>query len=563
MERQQTIFAEFTGTGLPAGRRPLLLAVLLVVGLVFGAPLFAATVNALGIPLPLPILFGILLVGGVYGVVALVLRRVVLGLSVAVIVTATFAANVPLGTVNIYPGTLGPQLWLLQLPLLALVGVFAIRGTYTRESVTVVELLFGAYVLWSVLSALFGIAPRQDTALYYALYMLNPLLAFGVSYRSIRERVLTFQQMLSVFVITVVGHAAFGIVQFINQAPFGLTFLGETGRGWTTNVINLGPLGEFKIGVLVSGFTGGAGPLSVLLVLAVPLILAFAVRTRSIRRIGTFSLAAVLVFVLRITAKDSARGALILAIVIFVALLAWSQRHVLTNWETIQKRAVEYGLYCLSVVTLFFVTLYPSSRSGTSSKKPVDTSNGSGAPPSDATKVPKGGGQTGAGGLPIEIGQLSIPFLNLSSLGIRMQQYLAGFAIVLDYPLFGVGGANYPYVAPAYGLPAKLHGHLFPLHNMYIAVLAETGIPGFLLYVSALGMVLWSGWCLYRDGQNRTLAAGALSAVVGYLAVSFWIVNTRLVMVVPFWILAGALVAEHRHINGASSDGKNRFSSAQ
>jgi hypothetical protein len=77
-----------------------------------------------------------------------------------------------------------------------------------------------------------------------------------------------------------------------------------------------------------------------------------------------------------------------------------------------------------------------------------------------------------------------------------------------------------------------------------VAVLAETGVPGFVLYVAATTLVLWTGWRLYvRRPGDRAFLAGVLAALVGYVAVAFWVVNVRFVMVVPFWLLGGALIA--------------------
>lgn len=542
------------------------LTLLLVGGLAFGAPAFASMVSILDIPLPLPILFGVGIVGVVYGLSIFLSDHITLGLFIAVIVTSTFNANIPLLSGRGYIGSLGPQIWLMELPLIAFIGILAIRGAYTRKSLSKVELFFGAYIVWSVLSALFGVVRQQDTALFYSLYLLNPLLAFGVSYRAIKEGVLTYRRALAVFVITIGGHAAFGALQFINQAPFGFSFLGETGRSWTPTTIDLAFFGQFSVGNIISGLAGGSGPLSVLLVITIPLVLAFAVRFHGARRIATLLAAVFLTAVLRTTEKDAARGALFLAVVVFVGLGIWSRRNtVRTSVERLRQEVLQYGF---SLLILFATVFYPSSAGGTASQKPAQRKSTNATSGGTTT-----GSETGAGGqttstasststqppttsgehpVSFNVTDLSIPLFSLSSLGIRIQQIFAGIAMGFNYPVFGVGGANYPYFASAYGLPKTLGGHLFPLHNIYAGVLAETGVPGLLFYLLSLTAILWGGWRLYKQSANGVFVAGILASVVGYLAISFWIPNTRFTMYVPFWIVAGVLIGRYHQLDAVA-----------
>jgi O-antigen ligase len=151
--------------------------------------------------------------------------------------------------------------------------------------------------------------------------------------------------------------------------------------------------------------------------------------------------------------------------------------------------------------------------------------------------------KSSAGG--IDVSQISLPGFDLSSLGIRIQQYVGGVIMALDHPLFGIGGSNYPYVAPAYGLPGKVVSGLpFPLHNTYIAILAETGVPGFLCYILTFGLVLLTGWRLFVERTaQRVFLSGIVAAIIGYAAVSFWYPNNKFVFVLPFWLLMGAMVA--------------------
>lgn len=524
-------------------RLSVLLAIALTSGLVVIAPLVAWFIQLLGVPVPRPLLVSVVIVGGLYTALILLLGRVILGVCVSFIVTSTFVANIPLtAAASAYPGNLGPQLYLFQLPMLVLVVVYALAGEYSLDSFTSVEYAFGAFVLWSVCSALFGVTPSVSTALYFSLYMFVVWLGLGVMLRSVRRGTIGVRGVLSVFLITVYGHVAFSVAQFINQRPFGYTVLGETNRMFTRNIIDLGVLGEYSVGVFLSGFTGGNSPLSILIILAVPIALATYQKMNFVRRFFGFCSVLVMVGILRLTAKDAARGALLLALLFFVLLWLWEIRAEISGAKWVQKLVRRGQLYGVLLVTSIGALLYPTTRTGNTVTLPNSDSEG-------------GGSNAGAAGnesVP-DVNEtqvqpnpptVSIPYFNLGSLGIRLQQYVGAILIFLDHPIFGVGGANYPFIAAKYGLPEKLAGNWFPLHNMYLAPLAETGLPGFVFFMLALALVFRDGVYLFlKQHSNEFLAAGLLVAMFGYAAGMFWEVTIRYSMVFPFWILMGAVVA--------------------
>jgi len=111
-------------------RDPAILSALLVGGLMFVAPVLGWSLRQIGIPRPFPMLGATAAVGGVYALYVLVNRRLYLGLSVAVLVTSTFSANIPLipNAISASLGNLGRHVWLFQLQLIALVAAQALRG---------------------------------------------------------------------------------------------------------------------------------------------------------------------------------------------------------------------------------------------------------------------------------------------------------------------------------------------------------------------------------------------------------------------------------------------------
>ena len=525
-------------SAIPDRRAHLVFSAILVLGLIFLVPFFATIVDRFDLPIPLPLLMGVAAVGGIYALIAVRCQQGDLGLCVALIVTSTFAANVPLTeSAGSYPSTLGPSIWLFQFPLVGLFALFLFRREYSLSPPTHVELTFAVFVAWTAISAVAAEPIRQDTALYASLFMLVLLLTFSVSFRGVRAGIVSLREMISVFVVTMAGQTAFSLIQLINQRPFGFTFLGETDRFTVNNVLSVGPIWDIRIGVHLSGFTGGNAPLSTLLVMAIPLVLTYVVRSQRRLSIASFICVLLMGFIVRATAKDGARGALVLSVIAFIGLWVWSHWERFSGWQGVWRLIKQHAFYGVSLLVLILVSLYPSSKSGTPSEAGGQQQNGSGNS--------AGGSLDGASSTPTGGESISLPLFDLQSFGIRIQQYIGGVAMARDNPLFGIGGGNYPYVAPTYGVPATLpaSGNLLPIHNVYIAVLAGTGLPGFLFFSMTLLSVVWLAWRRLIERED-IISIGVFAAVLGYLAVAFWITPFRYTNIVPFWILAGGIVAE-------------------
>lgn len=520
----------------------LLLTAVLVVGLAFVAP-------ALSLTLDVSVLVFVALTGLVYGTLVLVLRQVLVGSLVGLVVTSTFAANVPLASqtyVANVVGHLGPELWLAQVPLvLALVCVLAEGPRRVLAGATKAEALFVVFIGWSLLAAVFGATARFDVAVYFSLFMLNGLAAFVLLRYVIQTGVLSFRSVAEVFIVTVLAHSVVALVQLVHGGNFGLSTLGE-GPPANIATLSLGPFGEVVLGTYVAGFTGMAFMLASLIILAVPMTLVLAIRESGWVRAAFIGAALVMTAVLRATGTDAGRGGFILAGLLLCGALVYS------NWTTIRDgvssvRATRASAAmdgfirnALAAVIAVFVAvavlLYPSSGSGDrSAVTDIDAGGGGSAGGSTANQQPEA--------VESAIRELSIPFFDLSALGVRFQQYVGGIDLFLQHPLFGIGGANFVYYSTEYGLPQP-----FPIHNMYLALLAETGLPGFLLYLALLGSVLWYGWRATMDRTgDRLLLIGLLCGMVGFLAFGFWD-YLQLIKITPFlsfWVLAGAMVGKY------------------
>jgi hypothetical protein len=288
---------------------------------------------------------------------------------------------------------------------------------------------------------------------------------------------------------------------------------------------------------------------------------------------------------LRLTTSDAGRGAFLvlvgtlgLALVVGVYLRSrnaeWQSR-LGGMRETIHELQYSVLRGSLGLLLSVIAVIYPSSKSGSSSKNvrgmntsalserggtptdspaptPTDTATPTEtttttstdtATPTEAALTRTATEETPNGTI---VDQLSIPLFDLSSLGERLQQYVAGVDLVLRYPLFGVGGGNFRFVAAAYGLPNKEGIPIpEPLHNVYIMLLAETGLPGFLLYMGAVGLVFGAGLRSLLEDHKRDIH---LVVLVGFVAFSSFMFFTHLIdritVLIPFWALGGAVLGE-------------------
>ncbi len=71
----------------------------------------------------------------------------------------------------------------------------------------------------------------------------------------------------------------------------------------------------------------------------------------------------------------------------------------------------------------------------------------------------------------------------------RFDIWLVGFEVIKHDPIIGVGLANFPVAyqkVAGYAHVFPVHGYIREAHNMYLSVLAETGVIGFVLLMTAI-----------------------------------------------------------------------------
>lgn len=565
-------------------------AVVLTAGLAVVTPVVTLLIQATGFGIPFPTLAGVSIVGVIYVILASC-RGVALRWSLAgVVVTGTFGANVPLASqAGVYPGTLGPSLWLVHIPLLVTAGLLIAHYGAVVGPLTKTDLGLLILVVWSVSSVVVGRAEGVNTALFFALFWgVNALFTFVVVKAAIFYCDIDSRSVVTALCIAALGHVFWGVTQFFNGNSFGLSTLGEGRRVWATPEVGLGPLGSAPVGAFVSGFTGGPLPLVCVLVLTGPPILARVIAWEGWSRTLTLVTVPFVVLVVRVSDKLSGIGGFVLGVATFVVLLVVLVVRTEVDAGAVLRDRVRPTGVAIVLASLALVG-YPSSRSErqTTVSETVQSATETTDGASTVGQVQSMGELTIGGPDPTGIPTwLPIGIGADSTLGIRIQQYVAAVDLFGYAPLVGIGGGNFSRYAAIYAIPVP-PGHPSPLalHNLYLALLVETGLPGILAFILATGTGLYygarviinvgnetsSGTGIVRtesksdDGvktelreetttannshrvvTDRVLGVGTLAGLLGFLGVAFWdTVQIQITAVVPFWVVVGAIIGDY------------------
>jgi hypothetical protein len=491
--------------------------------------------------------------GLVFGGYLLASRNLLTGLVAAFFVLITIRINVPLGPSSSLVAGVGPHLWIVHVPLLGLVAYYLQKRRTPGLSAT--HLLYAGFVGWSLLAALVGNGPRPDMALFFTLFVFQAGVVFLLATWITVDGLVSFGTAILLLCIAVVGHSMIGLLQFLNRRALGYPHHGEAAR-LPVESLDLGLLGTFPIGPHVNGFTYG-GPLAVLITLFLPIVIAIAIRERGTRRFLAIAASLLLIFVQRTTAWDAGRGGVLIGMCVLVLLLLWAFRADVR--ALVPSGLPESFVATATGVLILGITALPGSKAGTATSLPAARDD-AGTDQGPSRDVPAGtetaspstatGGDSAQGSTPVQTGapsgeSFSVPLFDASNLGIRLQQYIEALRLSVEYPIFGIGGANFSFVAPQTSLDRA-----YWLHNMYLQVLVGTGVPGFLLYCGAIVLVLLSGIRLLRlPGSDSLLVIGVLAGFIGVLAqLNFTPVLQRMVPAFTFWAVSGLLVGEYRRL---------------
>jgi putative inorganic carbon (hco3(-)) transporter len=119
--------------------------------------------------------------------------------------------------------------------------------------------------------------------------------------------------------------------------------------------------------------------------------------------------------------------------------------------------------------------------------------------------------------------------------------------IIRHHPWLGVGLGNYTFEAPLYDISREGISYEFPqpVHNEFLLIAAEQGLPSLVLFLVMLGYILRQ---LHRLSRSPDDPIGAFIAIGLFATYITWCVfrQTDYVYVLlgdPFWLMAGLSVA--------------------
>ncbi len=163
----------------------------------------------------------------------------------------------------------------------------------------------------------------------------------------------------------------------------------------------------------------------------------------------------------------------------------------------------------------------------------------------------------------VVLGLLAIPFSekivsrltddDRGSAEVRLPLIEVALAMIAANPIVGVGVGSYESVMRSYDETSDFVTEHFdwPVHNVYLHVAAETGIPGLLLLLLLAVIAFRRGWVVLRDPDAdsllRVMALGFLGGMVAYLITGlkegscFQTASMR-----PFYLICGLLIATDR-----------------
>lgn len=117
---------------------------------------------------------------------------------------------------------------------------------------------------------------------------------------------------------------------------------------------------------------------------------------------------------------------------------------------------------------------------------------------------------------------------NVSPGAERVALWHAGVAMFREYPVFGVGPGQYCSAAPLYTDRISYSSRL-DAHNSFVEVLAETGVPGLLLFCWMLLLALGYSYQMTASTRAKNwmsgLARGVFASLCAFIAVS--VLNSR------------------------------------
>jgi O-antigen ligase len=127
----------------------------------------------------------------------------------------------------------------------------------------------------------------------------------------------------------------------------------------------------------------------------------------------------------------------------------------------------------------------------------------------------------------------------------RVAMWKAGAAMIADRPLFGLGPGRVKTLYPLYRVPGWVDPHPGHLHNNFVMIAAETGVPSLLAYLAFMGAFFTGAVGIARRRPRgdpaRGIALGAVGALASLFAAGFFEYNFGDVEVLMATLVVAAL----------------------
>lgn len=132
-----------------------------------------------------------------------------------------------------------------------------------------------------------------------------------------------------------------------------------------------------------------------------------------------------------------------------------------------------------------------------------------------------------------------------TSVSMRMDMWAAAWQMAKDHPLLGIGWGAFKYVYPVYNELIQEAGIvIFHAHNMYLNILAETGLAGFFFAMWFFFGNLWYAVKYIKRKSVRdfdyalalTMAASVLALTISCIS-DYDLFSTQISL--TFWLLSG------------------------
>ncbi len=349
---------------------------------------------------------------------------------------------------------------------------------------------FGIFVLWTALAGVVGSGPSSAEAFRYAGTQLRYGLLL-VAAALLVERT-DVRSVVHPLVLALGGALVFAVDEVFAGTrgyPSHFGVLGtELQRLWPTPSLTSFPVDATVI--YVGSPVGQSRIMVGMAVFFVPLVVATVLQSRA----PTALAAAASLGVVSVLASSSDSGILALYAVLAIVALYWCYR-LLDRYELDRVRRLFVPLSGVvgAVAVVWFVTATAAGRE-------------------------------------------EILLIQTNNLNVRLRQYRTAIDVAARYPLFGIGGGeNF----------ARLTNDRWGVHNLLLANLVATGVPGCLAYLVSAATATWLGIkrLVRCPVDERWIWVGILAAMAGFYTYSFWtIAFQREPLNAIYWLLVGAVV---------------------